>query len=745
MSAMKNKRSTVIGIGLLVVGIVAVILLVVLRDSRPHQARSTRKMAQRLEEIVGNINPQTNPYANEERVAYFQNQKPPPNRLQRMMHEARIAQELLYAGRSEEAAEMFYRLKLSAIRNPNLLPPDFLSTIRSLLAISYLRMAEQDNCLARHNIDSCLLPIRGQGVHTVTRGSTAAIKEYTEILEESPNDLNARWLLNIAYMTLGQYPHRVPKQWLIPPEVFESDYDIKRFVDVAPALGLDVVGLSGGSIMEDFDGDGYLDIMASSWGPRDQIRYFRNNADGTFTDRTEEAGLLGIVGGLNIVQGDYNNDGFPDVLVLRGAWMGRDGRQPNSLLRNNGDGTFDDVTEEAGLLTLHPTQTASWGDYNNDGWLDLFIGNESYQADINPCELFRNNGDGTFTDVAGEAGVNVIGYVKAVAFGDYNNDGLQDLYISRLLEPNLLFRNDGPSGGDGAPWGFTDVTEEAGVAEPLTSFPIWFWDYDNDGWQDIFVSGYRASVGDVAADYLGLPHNGESPRLYRNNGDGSFADVTKEARLDKPLYTMGCNYGDLDNDGYLDFYVGTGDPDYRALMPNRMFRNAGGRFFQDVTTSGGFGHLQKGHGVAFGDIDHDGDQDIYAVIGGAYSGDVFQNVLFENPGHGNHWITLKLEGQQTNRVAIGARIRVRVQTPEGERDIYSTVGWGSSFGASSLRQEIGLGDAMAIREIEITWPVSGTVQMFEEVQMDQILLIREGEAAPIRLELRQFDLSPGKV
>ena len=492
-------------------------------------------------------------------------------------------------------------------------------------------------------------------------------------------------------MTLGEYPDKVPPEYLIPPGAFESDHDMKRFYDVAPHLGLDVVGLAGGSIMEDFDGDGNLDIMASSWGLRDQLRYFRNNGDGTFTDRTKEAGLIGIVGGLNLCHADYNNDGYADVLVLRGAWLSMPpssdgGRHPNSLLRNRGDGTFEDVTEEAGLLTLHPTQSAAWGDYDNDGWVDLFVGNETY-GELHACELFRNNGDGTFTDVADEAGVAVVGYVKGVVWGDYNNDGLLDLYISRLLDPNLLYRNGGKDAT--GRWRFTDVTAQAGVAEPACSFPTWFWDYDNDGWLDIFVSGYCASAGDVAADYLGLPKNADysrlhpnflglpknakRPGLYRNNRDGTFTDNTRAAKLDKPLLTMGCNFGDLDNDGYLDFYVGTGDPDFQSLMPNRMFRNAGGVFFQDVTTSGGFGHLQKGHGVAFGDIDHDGDQDIYAVIGGAFTGDIFQNVLFENPGHGNRWITLKLEGVRSNRAAIGARIKVSVNTESGNRDIYTTV------------------------------------------------------------------------
>ncbi len=709
----------------------------------PEQAASTRRMAERLEEIAGNADPALHIYVNAERVEYFRSQvehlrattaaNDPQGKDLLLKTRFTLANELLRAGQFEEAVKSFRQLQAETVGKPQVQ-----HILQVLLGLSYLRLGEQENCIVHHNIESCLLPIRGAGVHQIERGSRAAIEEFLGVLQRNPDDLSARWLLNIAYMTLGEHPDKVPQDYLMAAEVFASDYDIKRFRDVAPQLGLDVVGLSGGAIMEDFDGDGYLDIVASSWGLRDQIRYFHNRGDGTFADNTQEAGLVGIVGGLNTRLTDYDNNGYADILVLRGAWLGPLGRYPNSLLHNQGNGTFIDATEEAGLLTLHPTQTAAWGDFDNDGWVDLFVGNESIGTEIHPCELFRNKTDGTFTDVAKEVGVAVIGYVKGVAWGDYNNDGRLDLYIARIAqeEANLLYRNEGKEAS------FVDVSAEAGVPGPTHSFPTWFWDYDNDGWQDIFVAGFKAQVGDVAADYLGLPHDGEYPRLYRNKGDGTFADVTQEVRLDKPLLAMGCNFGDLDNDGYLDSYIGTGDPGLASLMPNRMFRNAAGQFFQDVTTSGGFGHLQKGHGVAFGDIDHDGDQDVFAVMGGAFTGDIAPNVLFENPGHGNHWIKLRLEGVRSNRAAIGARIKVSLNTKNGSRDVYATVTSGSSFGASSLRQEIGLGQANSIRAIEIAWPAGGDVQVFQNVAMDQFLHIREGDPIPLVLEFDSFDLAP---
>ncbi len=649
---------------------------------------------------------------------------------------ADLSVNLLDSGQNEESLSLLDKMD-ELFRTNRLAPGEpTLSWMRNVRALDWLRIGEVENCRLNHTSASCLAPIAPAGYHQLTRGSRAASNILLEELSKHPEDLRARWLLNIAAMTLGEYPNKVPAQWLVPPSVFASDYDIGRFTDIAPNLGLDVIDLAGGVVADDFDNDGFIDLLVSSWGMDGPLRFYRNNGDGTFTERTHEAGLDGEVGALNMIQADYNNDGFVDVLLLRGGWLGKEGHYPVSLLRNNGDGTFTDVTEQAGLLRFRPTQTATWFDYNNDGWIDLFIGNESTEGDPNPCELYRNNGDGTFTNVAAECGVAFVAYVKGVTSGDYNNDGRPDLYLSLRNERNVLLRNDGKGAGPNG-WKFTDVTEAAGVGAPIYSFPTWFFDYDNDGWLDIFVAGYNINnVGDICADYLGLPNGGEKAKLYRNKGDGTFEDVTKSAHLDRILHAMGCNFGDLDNDGYLDFYIGTGDPNLATIVPNRMFRNAEGRFFQDVTTSGGFGHLQKGHGVAFADFNNDGFQDVFEVMGGAYAGDSFQRVLYENPGHGNHWIKLKLEGVQSNRSAIGARIKITIQEKGRTRAIFKTVNSGGSFGANPLRQDIGLGQAEKIVGAEILWP-SSKLQQLEKLEPDSGYFVREGDL-PQKMRLQKF-------
>ena len=495
-------------------------------------------------------------------------------------------------------------------------------------------------------------------------------------------------------------------------------------------VGVDANALSGGACMEDFNGDGFLDIMISSWSLLDQVRLFSSNGDGSFTEKTIEAGLTGITGGLNMSHADYDNDGHPDLLVMRGAWLSV-GEQPNSLLRNRGDGSFEDVTKASGMFKLHHSQTACWGDYDNDGNLDLFVGNESNTNLVLPCELYHNNGNGTFTEVAKEAGVDAIGYIKGTAFGDVNNDGYLDLYLSDRSGPNKLYMNQGPD--KSGHFTFVDDAKKAGVQEPKSGFPTWMFDYDNDGWLDIFASAYPADqlkhfAANVCAGYLGKPVPAEPPKLYHNNHDGTFTDMAKSTGLNRPLFAMGSNFGDLNNDGFLDFYLATGEPDLRSIIPNLMFLNDGQGHFRDVTVAGGFGSIQKGHGVAFGDLDNDGDQDIFTTMGGAFEGDGFHDLMFENPGMGNHWITLFLEGTKSARCAINARIRITVDSPSGKRDICAMVGTGGSFGSSSLRLEMGLGDASRIEQVEITWPRTHAKQIFTNVPMDKALMMIEGAA-----------------
>jgi hypothetical protein len=603
------------------------------------------------------------------------------------------------------------------------------------LAVAEMRLGEQANCIEHHTAASCLLPIGKAGVHRDATGSRAAMRHLEEYLAIRPEAPTARWLLNIAAMTLGRYPEGVPKKFRIDPRTMPPIDETKRFPEVAHDVGLDIVDSAGGAIMDDFNGDGLLDVVTTTMNPGRGAHFFRNDGHGRFVDESERSGLSVQMGALNAVHADYDNDGALDILMLRGGWLGSDGNRRKSLLHNDGHGVFTDVTARAGLTAPScPSQTAAWADYDNDGYLDLYVGCE---VDDNkqpyPSQLWHNNGDGTFKEVAAEAGVQNMRMTKGVAWGDYDEDGYPDLYVSNI-GGNRLYHND--RNGH-----FHDVAAELGVDEPrVRSFATWFFDYDNDGHDDIFVADYSASMDDVVGVYFGLPSTGAHPRLYRNLGNGHFKDVSEAVGLDKPSLPMGANFGDIDNDGYLDIYLGTGLPVYQALMPNLLYRNIDGQRFEDVSFQWGLAHLQKGHGIAFGDVDNDGDQDILEQMGGAFVGDAYQSVLYENPGHGGSWVTLRLVGTRSNRNAIGARITVNLRTPRGPRILHRTVGSSSSFGGSTYRQEIGLGDAEHVDSIVIFWPTSRTTQTFRDVPANRSYEVREGEDAPRELQRTAFRL-----
>ena len=471
-----------------------------------------------------------------------------------------------------------------------------------------LRLGEQENCLLHPSDGACILPLQPSAQHERQRGSTLALGALEQLLEMRPDSLKYRWLLNLAAMTLGRYPDGVSIQYLLPPEALgvadsgatgvaaSAPRLTHRFRNRAAELGVGTVSRAGGAVIEDFDGDGRLDLVASSWGLHDPLHYYRQLPDGTFEDRTDSAFLTGQHAGINLVQADYDNDGDADLLVLRGGWLFDSGDLPDSLLRNEG-GRFVDVTEEAGLFVEQPTHTAAWADFDLDGHLDLFVGAEPSQGVRHPSRLYRNLADGTFDDVAADQGLRITGLVKGAAWGDFDDDGLPDLYVSRFAEPNLLYRNLGPGSG------FEDVTDRASVAEPRESFPTWFFDYDQDGRLDLFVAGFSGFFGDSLSDfvapYFGQETSATTNRLYRNLGDGTFEDVTAAAALDRMMLAMGANYGDLDGDGFLDIYLGTGEPAMTTLVPNVALRNspddAGGRRFDDFTAETGLAVAAEGH------------------------------------------------------------------------------------------------------------------------------------------------------
>jgi hypothetical protein len=639
----------------------------------------------------------------------------PGDRIQALMFRASA---LHYAGDAHRAYDVLAEARALA----EAAPADAEAWLYSVVyyqGVTALRRGETDNCVMCRGESSCIIPVAPAAVHTNQDGARLAIKHFTEYLAQFPDDLEVRWLLNVAHMVLGEHPDKVDPKYLIRLDRFvNSEFDIGRFRDIGATVGFNRLNESGGTIVEDFDNDGLFDVLFTSWDASVPVVLYKNMGDGTFKDVTERAGLKGQLGGLGCVQGDFDNDGNMDIFLPRGAWIEHAIRP--SLLRNNGNGTFTDVTEKAGLADALNSDTAQWIDFDNDGHLDLLVACERQSI-----RLYRNNGNGTFTDVAKAVGLaEHRGAWKGCAWLDYDNDGFPDLFLNDLNKDGTtkLFHNV-PDGKGGRK--FVDVTAEMGIDGPKIGLSCWAFDYDNDGFIDIFATSFDRSVEDVVKGLLGQPHGRQSNRLYKNMGGKKFVDVTKEAGLDLCFSSMGTNFGDFDNDGYLDFYLGTGDHDLATLVPNRMFKNVGGKRFADVTGTSGTGNLQKGHGVGCADWDRNGTVDIFIQMGGALPGDGYHNILFQNPGQGNNWLSVKLVGTKTNRAAIGARITAVTAGPN-PLTVRRHVSSGSSFGGNPLEQHLGLAKADRVAVLEITWPVTGARQVVRDVPANRAIEITEG-------------------
>ncbi len=529
-----------------------------------------------------------------------------------------------------------------------------------------------------------------------------------------------------------------------------------RFEEIAARAGVTFVADScptpkknqpetmvAGVALFDYDGDGDLDIYYVNGAaipslvkedPKYHNRLYRNNGDLTFTDVTERAGVAGAGYGMGVAAGDYDNDGRPDLYVVNVT--------ANQLFRNNGDGTFSDVTAKGGVAggvrdgKKMWSVAAAWFDYDNNGLLDLFVSNycvwevnkdpecmdpagrvrgychPKYYRPL-PNQIYRNNGDGTFTDVSKELGIaEVLGKGMGIGIADYDADGFMDVFVANDTVPNQLFHNLGGKR-------FEEIALQLGVAyddagRALSGMGAEFRDVDNDGRPDIWHS---------AVEHETFP-------LFMNKANDLFINTTAKSGISKPTWHMsGWSTGsaDLDNDGWKDLFVARanvldnisqlGNREYRE--PNSIFRNLGNGTFTEASADAGPDFQKPGahRGVAFGDIDNDGRIDaVMSVLGGPAK--IFRNTSDNK----NHWLLLQLTGTRSNRMGIGAQVRI---TDERGRKQYSHVTTSTGYAASSdPRVHFGLGDAAKVAEMEIRWP-SGIKQVLKDVTADQILKIEE--------------------
>jgi len=529
-------------------------------------------------------------------------------------------------------------------------------------------------------------------------------------LSHYPNRLKALWLLKLAFEPRGGYPEDLPERYRFhSSKLSHLPVDVK-FTDIAVAAGVDKIDRGRGSSWLDFDGDGDLDLF--SVGIQVPHSLYRNDGRGGFQDVAPRLGLADERGGWGASRADFDNDGDPDLYVTRDAW---EGGVPNSLYRND-RGAFVDIAEEAGAADPGASFTATWGDYDLDGYLDLHVAN-GVPGDGGPNNLLHNEKNGTFISVASQAGVADTGKTIGSAFGDYDGDGAPDLYVVNIGGPNRLYHND----GDGT---FIDVAGQAGVRFPLEGgYVTFFFDYNNDGHLDIFAATMSAFEDVLNSMVEGQAIEPNRPFLYHNNGDGTFTDVAVPAGLALSFGTMGIGVGDVNNDGFPDIYLANGGPKMYRLEPNNLFLNQGDGRFVDITETAGVGNLGKGHGSTFADFDGDGDLDLYAGLGGHYDGDVWPNSLYRNDGAHGRYLEVETVGTTSNRDGIGARVAAF----SGARRVYGEVASGFGFGSSNAPSlHLGLGPESRVDRLEIRWP-SGRRQTWKDVPADCTIRITEGE------------------
>jgi hypothetical protein len=498
-----------------------------------------------------------------------------------------------------------------------------------------------------------------------------------------------------------------------------------------------------GAAFLDYDGDGWMDVYLVNSGPCDLYRprvplanaLYRNDHDGTFTDVTDQAGVAGGSFGMGAAVGDYDDDGFPDLYLTA---YGR-----TILYHNNGNGTFSDVTEKAGVSLSGWTTSAVFFDYDNDGRLDLFVGSYvRYGLDTPtscsgsphgrryycvprifqplPSTLFHNEGGGRFRDVSGETGfAGAPGKALGVVATDVDNDGLLDLFVTNDTSPNFLWRNRG--GGRWQEAGLAAEVAFSANGKPRSSMGVDAGDYDGDGWQDF-------AVGNI---------DHELASLYRNRGDGSFADEAHANGIAAATLLISCwgiKLFDYDDDGLPDLLLADGHPDdmldgssgypVRYRQPPLLFHNEGGRY-RDVSGEAGpaFRKELSGRGLAVGDFDNDGHLDALLAANG-----MAPLLLHNEAGRANHWLGVRLRGTSCNRDAVGARVRWSAGGVVRER---LKAGGGSYLSSHDPRLVLGLGAANRVDWVEVKWPLpSGRSERFSAPGVDRYLSLVEGQGAP---------------
>ncbi len=572
-------------------------------------------------------------------------------------------------------------------------------------ALAYFRKAERMCCVENFNSKSCILPVNEESFKKNIDIKKANVI-WGKLLKEKPWDYQVKWMFNLTNHLLGKDVDRKIEK---PFGVNINKAHPIAMDNIANELGIDLGGLAGGVIVEDFDNNGLLDVFRTSWYFDHNCRLYLQIKPNEFVDSTSQFGLAGELGGLNCVQADYNNDGFIDILILRGGWLGNIGKISNSLLKNINGKSFVNVNVENNIITEAPTHSAVWADFDNNGFLDLFISNESQENNYDN-EFYLNYAGRLKKVKLDNIGLSFHTFTKGISVTDIDNDGDVDIFISSFGNDNQLYENRINEKGI---LHFENISNSAGVNEGKYSFSCMFFDYNNDGFDDLFVGGFGdSSVNEAVRAYTGLTPRTGSSIMYKNLGGGKFKDITKDMGLSGIVNVMGLNHGDINSDGFEDIYIGTGSPSFSNLIPNRLFLNSKGKSFEEMTIESQTGSLQKGHGIAFADFDNDNDLEMFVALGGWYTGDSFKDFLFKAKTDFSG-TKIKLQGSKSNRFGVGAKVEL---ITKNNFKVYKQLFNSSSFGNNPFTLFFGV-DNSDVEKINVFWP-SGIVTRlnFENIE-----------------------------
>lgn len=702
------------------------------------------------EDLYANIDPMQNYFLTEKRLPIeermfqelIQKELTPQEMIQVYVQGIELGKEYMRNGQYLEAIKQWKNCQSYANKYKLPLGPADLNTFTYNVALAQILGGDRDNRNAGVDNKLFTLPIP-KGIEVPhTEGYKAAVKLLESHLFKVSDDEDCKYLLNLAYMKLGKYPQKPFSGWRMSEDSFVDEMTIGTFREIASEIGLEAETQAGSIVVDDFDLDFDDDVLISSGGFNDSLRYFENIGNGQFVERTEDAGLSNIRGISNLSAGDINKDGLPDIYAMRGTYMGPFGKNGSlhDVVLLNRKGRFEDITPDHMREWAAPTSMAFFRDMNMDGWLDIVAIPSTQQEGDQGVRVYYNNGKQDFTLAEDANGMEAKGDIAGAIITDFNQSSFQDSFYSIRKHQNKLYFNNGfvkKGAPQGSIWDIEEFSDDEEVISIKDAGPCVVYDANNDGWVD-FINFLNfdipPSIIMKEADPMNMKGATMTPHILVNNMGTGFIKHSLATGLDKTISVGGAAAADLNNDGTFDLILGSRCPTEMAPTQSRVFINLPAQGFKEVTTSSGMGTLYKVSAIAVSDFDKDGDNDIFMATGGNFPGERSPLLVYQNPGNDKKWLGIKLVGIRSTSSPSGIKVVINVQTDEGPQKIYYFYNIDSGFGQGSSMHVIGLNDIRSIDNVEVFWPGMSLATVYDLVKPNHHYGFVEGMAFPKQID-----------